>query len=57
VRKILCFIFGHKFVVITQITTSQSQFGHIRCSRCGYEEQYQYDFVNPLYEEKRNEMQ
>jgi len=43
IQVLLCKLFGHKFHTMTQIFDGRSQFGHIKCARCGYEEDYQYD--------------
>lgn len=45
IKKLLCYLFGHKYFIIAQKENDNSVFGWIRCSRCGKEEQYQYDFV------------
>lgn len=42
-QKLLCFILGHRFHTMTQIWNGRSQFGHVKCTRCGYCEDYQYD--------------
>jgi predicted nucleic-acid-binding Zn-ribbon protein len=44
-RKLLCYLFGHRLLVVTRIDNGTSVFGHMKCQRCGYEEMYQYDNV------------
>lgn len=43
IQQFICLIFGHKYHTMTQIYNGQSQFGHVKCARCGYTEDYQYD--------------
>lgn len=45
IQKIICFFFGHRYHTMSQIDNGRSQFGHVKCSRCGYEENYQYDYM------------
>ena len=44
IKKLLCYLFGHKYFVAAQKETGDSILGWIRCSRCDKEEYYQYDF-------------
>lgn len=43
IRRFLCAVIGHNFIIVTRITTERSQYGHMKCQRCGIEEAYQYD--------------
>lgn len=44
-KKILCYLFGHRYLVMATKENEQSVFGWIKCSRCNHEESFQYDFV------------
>ena len=44
IRDALCFLFGHKYIVVTTIDNGRSQYGHMLCQRCGEEKNYQYDY-------------
>jgi predicted nucleic-acid-binding Zn-ribbon protein len=43
IRKLICFIFGHNFMAIKADNNDQSVWGWFYCSRCGYEEFFQFD--------------
>ena len=40
----ICFKRGHNFVLVTKIDNGRSVYGHLLCGRCGFEENYQYDY-------------
>ena len=44
IQKILCMIFGHKYMTVTTKDNDWSIFGHVLCQRCGAEENYQCDY-------------
>lgn len=39
----ICFKAGHNFFKLFEDKNHQSSWGTIKCSRCGYTEDYQYD--------------
>jgi transcription elongation factor Elf1 len=44
IPKFLCYWFGHKFHTLFHKTLHErSIIGTIKCSRCGYQEDFQYD--------------
>lgn len=45
-EKTLCEIHGHNMFSVYTLHNHQSSFGQHKCSRCGYAEDWQYDFVN-----------
>jgi len=44
-RKLICSIIGHNGILLSRLDnySNHSQFGHWKCTRCDYEENYQYD--------------
>lgn len=49
--KHICFERGHSMYPVYRMQNDQSEWGLNRCSRCGWEDHWQYDFVasNPMY--------
>jgi len=47
----ICFDKGHSMFAVYTIHNWRSSFGEHKCSRCGFIESWQYDFVgsNPMY--------
>ena len=44
IKKILCFIFGHKYYRQYYQDNGRSQFGEDICTRCGDSNTWQYDY-------------
>ena len=44
IKRLICFLWGHKDIKLTHIDNGYSQYGHYKCQRCGREENYQYDY-------------
>jgi len=44
-KRLLCFIFGHKFIFIDGHDNGRSKFKDFMCQRCGDLHQSQYDYV------------
>ena len=40
----ICFDKGHAYFIVTSIDNGSSVYGHYKCSRCGHEDNYQYDY-------------
>lgn len=50
----ICFERGHTMYEVFTFHNYQSSYGQHKCSRCGYEEDWQYDFpdsINPMYKQ------
>ncbi len=47
----ICFDRGHAMNKVYELHNHQSSYGQNKCGRCGYEEDWQYDYVgsNPAY--------
>jgi hypothetical protein len=43
-KKIICYLFGHSYFVVTRIDNDRSIFGNYICQRCNKDEAYQYDY-------------
>lgn len=46
-QKLLCALFGHNMYLVTEHDNGYSKWGHHKCSRCGYEEEFQSDYAIP----------
>ena len=45
IKKLLCYLFGHRFMILGRDKLGVgSLFAWVKCSRCGKEEIYQYDY-------------
>ena len=43
-RKVICSLFGHKYhTLFHERINERSVIGTIKCARCGYQEDFQYD--------------
>ncbi len=52
-KKILCYIFGHKFFKVAEHDNGRSLFPSVTCQRCGYKETFQHDYdINFQYKGK-----
>lgn len=49
----ICYNAGHNMFSVYIFHNHQSSWGKHKCSRCGYEEEWQYDFqhTNPMYQQ------
>lgn len=45
VKGHICFDNGHAYFIVTKIDDGRSVYGHYKCSRCGHEDHYQYDYA------------
>jgi len=43
-KEHICFNTGHAMYLVTETDNGRSKFGYHKCSRCGYEESFQYDY-------------
>ena len=43
-KEHICFDKGHAYFIVTAIDNGSSVYGHYKCSRCGHEDNYQYDY-------------
>lgn len=43
-KEHICFDKGHSYFIVTTIDNGKSVYGHYKCSRCGHEDSYQYDY-------------
>ena len=43
-KEHICFDKGHAYFIVTAIDNGSSVYGHYKCSRCGHEVNYQYDY-------------
>lgn len=52
-EKHICFQSGHAMHAVYIMHGPKSSWGQNKCGRCGYEEDWQYDFIggNPMYYE------
>ena len=53
-KEHICFANGHSMFRKFEFNNHQSQFGEFQCTRCGYTEEFQYDFPhgsNPNYKD------
>lgn len=52
-KEHICFDKGHAMIPIYTLHNHQSSYGRNKCSRCGYEEDWQYDYngSNPMYKQ------
>lgn len=41
----ICFDKGHNMYLVVELDNGRSKYGHHKCSRCGHEEHFQYDYV------------
>ncbi len=44
-KKLLCYIFGHNMYKVLEIDNEFSKYGYCKCSRCEYEDHFQYDYA------------
>lgn len=42
--KLFCRIFGHKMYKVVEYDNGYSKLGTHKCSRCGVEHEYQFDY-------------
>jgi hypothetical protein len=52
----ICFERGHAMFNVYILHNHHSSYGQNKCGRCGYEEDWQYDFPysNPMFKEQQN---
>jgi len=43
-EKLLCFIFGHKYIKRAEKDNGYSLYGDMLCRRCGHVHNWQYDY-------------
>lgn len=43
-KEHICFDKGHNMFLVVETDNGRSKFGYHKCSRCGYEEHWQYDY-------------
>lgn len=41
----ICFKRGHAFYLVCKFDNGRSKYGYHKCSRCGHEESFQYDYA------------
>ena len=51
----ICFEAGHAMFSVYLLHNHQSSWGKHKCGRCGYEEEWQYDFqhYNPMFQQNQ----
>lgn len=48
-KEHICFEAGHNMFLVTEIDDGRSKIGFHKCSRCGHEEHFQYDYSEMCY--------
>jgi hypothetical protein len=52
-RRLICWLIGHRFDTVSQITSIQSCWGYRECSCCGVCEPWQHDMPVAYYNNSR----
>lgn len=47
-KRHICFDSGHNMYLLTEIDNGYSKYGTHKCSRCGFEDHFQYDYKERL---------